>query len=297
MRVRVLKTFRLSDIVGHKTEIVMLDDKQIKFNLLNEVSIQDFTSQKGLRRLPKATQNAIIAGLKTTDILDSEEKENLGIFVGISLSYVEHALQFVSEAYESSPRLVSPLMFPNTVLNSISGWVSIVLGSRELNTTINLGNSSGINALKTAYEYVELGIVKYALVVVTEEITKSVVESDLTSSSEYTEETIGILIGNNEEGYEIESSYSRYTERRNFEDSFSKLVEENPTYQIYGFLENHESKNKCNVVMSKEANRLSCNSLNMLYDLLEQNIQKFIIVEESKSSIYSYLKLKRSGHE
>lgn len=57
MRVRVLKTFRLSDIVGHKTEIVMLDDKQIKFNLLNEVSIQDFTSQKGLRRLPKATQS------------------------------------------------------------------------------------------------------------------------------------------------------------------------------------------------------------------------------------------------
>lgn len=92
MRVKVLKTFRLSDIVGHKTETVILDDKQIKFNLLNEVSIQDFTSQKGLRRLPKATQNAIIAGLKTTDILDSEDKENLGIFVGTSLSYVEHAL-------------------------------------------------------------------------------------------------------------------------------------------------------------------------------------------------------------
>ena len=302
MGMKILNSYRLSDFYEHVDDTMDIYSKIIKVKMLKNTNISDYTSSKGLKKLPKATKNAIVSSIAcTNNILTEDEKKNLGIFVGTSLSYVEHGLQFMSPAYESSPRLVSPLMFPNTVLNSISGWISIVLGSRSINTTINTGQNSGIDALKVALEFLQSKAINKALVVVTEEITKSVVESDLFSSNYYVEDTFALLLtlDNDDEQnceYEIEEIYSKYVT----EDKFLKhirIIDEDFSDEeknaIYGFWKEDVVRN-ADYYFANGVNMLSCTSINQIFQCLHENkYYNIIISETNKSGMFSYLKARR----
>ena len=304
MGMKILNSYRLSDFYEHVDETLDIYSKIIKVKMLKSTNISDYTSSKGLKKLPKATKNAIISSIAcTNNVLTEEEKRNLGIFVGTSLSYVEHGLQFMSPAYESSPRLVSPLMFPNTVLNSISGWISIVLGSKSINTTINTGQTSGIDALKVALEFLHSKAINKALVVVTEEIAKSVVESDLFSSNYYVEDTFALLLtlDNDDEQkfeYEIEEIYSKYVNKNKFLKHISIVDEgfsDEEKNAIYGFWKEDVVRNADYYFMN-DMNMLSCTSINQFFQCLQDNkYDNIIISENNKSGVFSYLKVRRKN--
>ena len=298
MSIKISKIYRISDEYKTYSSNFQVGDSLIEAQLIEKVPISKYSSHKGLRRLPKATQNAIVSAISCIgDSLNSEEKEKLGVFVGTSLSYVEHGLQFMSEAYRTSPRLVSPLMFPNTVLNSISGWISIVLGSNSINTTINTGQNSGIDTIKVASEFLNFGIIDKALVVITEELSEAIIESDLCSSESYGEETIALLLTLNSEDeseYEITEIYSRYLT----EDSYrTKLEELNADSKKTDFL----FINDIDLESKKEKslrNLLSCTAINYMYEAIKnKKTSQLLISERSGSGVLSYLKLGRITDE
>ena len=303
MGMKILNSYRLSDFYEYVDETLDIYSKTIKVKMLKNINISDYTSSKGLKKLPKATKNAIVSSIAcTNNILTEEEKKDLGIFVGMSLSYIEHGLQFMSPAYESSPRLVSPLMFPNTVLNSISGWISIVLGSKSINTTINTGQNSGIDALKVALEFLHSKAINKALVVVTEEIAKSVVESDLLSSNYYMEDTFALLLtlDNDDEqnfNYEIEEIYSKYVTKDKFLQHIMVIDEDFPDEEknaIYGFWKEDIVRN-ADYYFVNDINMLSCTSINQFFHCIQDNkYDNIIISENNKSGMFSYLKVRKN---
>lgn len=284
MVVKIVNRFRLSDKFEHVSDIISVNDKEFDVNLLPALQINEFSSHKGLRRLPKATKNAIIASLECTKYLTTEEKRDLGIFAGTSLSYIEHTLRFMSDAYNATPRLVSPMMFPNTVLNSISGWVSIILKSHAINTTINTGNNSGVDAMENAIEYLESGILRYALVIVTEEISPAVIESDLSSSHKYTEDTIAFLLEYTEDlqdGILIEDIYSKYTSINNFQLYIKEKWLDVDEYTIHK-------------VDIDRNNMLSCNAINNLYEMIDNELNtKVILSFNNQNRMFSAIKIRR----
>ncbi|MGG4268304.1 beta-ketoacyl synthase N-terminal-like domain-containing protein [Peribacillus simplex] len=137
-----------------------------------DFDIKKYIKYKGLRSLTKAT-NLAIASVSEA-IKDAGEKyelhssERIGVFVGSTLNPTDAAFHFMSDVYEASADFVSPLKFSSSVLNSISGWTSIVFGITGLNSTVISGNLSGIDALKMATTYINNDVIDIAIVTAVE---------------------------------------------------------------------------------------------------------------------------------
>lgn len=90
MGMKILNSYRLSDFYEHVDDTMDIYSKIIKVKMLKNTNISDYTSSKGLKKLPKATKNAIVSSIAcTNNILTEDEKKNLGIFVGTSLDRVK----------------------------------------------------------------------------------------------------------------------------------------------------------------------------------------------------------------
>lgn len=151
-------------------------------NQVKEFNIKEYIVKKGLRTLQKSTQMAIASTqLAIEDAGYNQEdwnSERVGVFVGNSMSYLNNIMDFLDDAYVDGAGLVSPIKFPNTVLNNISGWVSIVFDAKGVNTTVNSGNTSGVDALLLAKNYIDNGIIDTAIVVGVEAIDVGILHNE-----------------------------------------------------------------------------------------------------------------------
>ena len=169
--------------------------------------INEYIKYKGLRSLTKATKLAIASISEA--INDAGEKynqhssERIGVFVGSTLNPTDAAFHFMSDVYEVSADFVSPLKFSSTVLNSISGWASIVFGITGLNSTVISGNVSGIDALKIAMEYINNNVIDIAIVTAVEGNEESSIYhlGNNTSNVKTVTGAITIIIEKNEDSY------------------------------------------------------------------------------------------------
>lgn len=82
----------------------------------------------------------------------------------------------MDEAYETSPKFISPIFFPNAALNSLSGWLSVAFNVTGPNSTIyslavaNPARELAINALRSK-------TIDYALVIKTTEYSQLILEN------------------------------------------------------------------------------------------------------------------------
>ena len=76
MGMKILNSYRLSDFYEYVDETLDIYSKTIKVKMLKNINISDYTSSKGLKKLPKATKNAIVSSIAcTNNILTEEEKK------------------------------------------------------------------------------------------------------------------------------------------------------------------------------------------------------------------------------
>ncbi|WP_054707140.1 beta-ketoacyl synthase N-terminal-like domain-containing protein [Bacillus sp. JCM 19041] len=199
---------------GDIVEDVIRNDKErsMDTNLVKDFDLQKYVKRKGLRTLPKSTKMAIAStelALKDLDVLGIKEvpKERIGVFVGTSLSYVNNIQEFLEPTYEKNANSVSPIKFPNTVLNNISGWVSIVFGIEGINSTVNNGTMSGVDALIQAQSYLESNVIDRAIVITVDDIDKAIVHNKNNRERQdrvITESSITFIL---EKSHTLEGSY------------------------------------------------------------------------------------------
>jgi len=171
-------------------------------NMVKDFNIKNYIKRKGLRTLPKSTKMAIAStelALKDLELTGCEKlpKERIGVFVGTSLSYVNNIQDFLEPTYEKNANSVSPIKFPNTVLNNVSGWVSIVFGIEGINSTVNNGNMSGIDAFIQAQSYLESNVIDRAIVITVDDIDKAIIHNKNNSknqSGKMTESSITFIL-------------------------------------------------------------------------------------------------------
>lgn len=303
MSIQVSKVYK---ILPSKEEVLCINEKNYIINVVENQNIATYTSRKGLKRLPCTTQNAIITALK---LIENEKVDNLdriGVFVGCSMDYIKNTMDFLNDAYESSARLVSPINFPNTVLNSISGWVSIVLGTTGINTTINTGYTSGLDAIKIAYDYLNYEIIDKAIVIGVEEISKEIIESDLCMSSVYSEGAIGILMekNSNKPVCNIDSIYSSSVLEEEFLEKIEGALDYDNEIAIYGSGDALDEKVKKVLQKSELGDVYSTYpqfgqgfSLNTFFKLLHflnaDNKEKALLIDTNENGNKSFIKLRR----
>jgi 3-oxoacyl-[acyl-carrier-protein] synthase II len=97
------------------------------------------------------------AGLETGDALSSEEAERIGVIVGSGIGGLPMIEATHQEYVERGPRRISPFFVPASIINMVSGHVSIHYGFKGPNLAIVTACTTGLHCIGEAGRIIEYG--------------------------------------------------------------------------------------------------------------------------------------------
>lgn len=115
------------------------------------------------RRWSRVSQLAVAAARLAMSEARLDREASLGLVVGTELGDLRSTMQFADGYLRRGPSGLSPLLFPNTVMNAMASAVSIALGVREASLTLNVPTVGGELALARAARAVASGRLACAL--------------------------------------------------------------------------------------------------------------------------------------
>jgi 3-oxoacyl-[acyl-carrier-protein] synthase II len=130
---------------------------------LGEFRPQQWLGNKGIRVLDRSARLLAVAAqmaLSDAGLLQAEERDGdpeLGLVCGTAFGVVHSIASFDWSGLADGPHLVSPMEFPNTVINSPAGQTAIKHKLRGVNSTICAGFASGLFAISYAAEFLRFG--------------------------------------------------------------------------------------------------------------------------------------------
>jgi 3-oxoacyl-[acyl-carrier-protein] synthase II len=136
---------------------------------IGEFDSKPWLGSKGVRVLDRGTRLLCIAAQMalTETGLSQESVEvgdaDLGMICGTMFGGIHSIASFDWIGITDGPSLVSPMDFPNTVINAPAGQAAIKHKLRGVNSTICSGLASGLYAIDYAAEFLRLGRAKYLL--------------------------------------------------------------------------------------------------------------------------------------
>ncbi len=97
------------------------------------------------------------AGLPTNDALNEEQAERIGCLVGSGIGGLPMIEQTDGDYRERGPRRISPFFVPASIINMISGHVSIHFGFQGPNLAIVTACTTGLHCIGEAGRMIEYG--------------------------------------------------------------------------------------------------------------------------------------------
>ena len=107
--------------------------------------------------LAAAVQAVKDAGLKTNGELNEEQAERIGVLIGSGIGGLPMIEDTHAELVNRGPRRVSPFFVPASIINMISGQVSIRYGFQGPNLAIVTACTTGLHAIGEAGRLIEYG--------------------------------------------------------------------------------------------------------------------------------------------
>ena len=128
-------------------------------------NVQDYIPGKEARHmdtfihygLAASIQAVQDAGLPTGDDLSEEQAERIGVLVGSGIGGLPMIEETHKELTERGPRRISPFFVPASIINMISGHVSIRFGFTGPNLAIVTACTTGLHAIGEAGRLIEYG--------------------------------------------------------------------------------------------------------------------------------------------
>lgn len=128
-------------------------------------NIEDYLSAKEARHmdafihygLAASVQAVRDAGLPTGDALSEEQAERIGCLVGSGIGGLPMIEETHAELTARGPRRVSPFFVPASIINMISGHVSIQFGFQGPNLAIVTACTTGLHCIGEAGRLIEYG--------------------------------------------------------------------------------------------------------------------------------------------
>ena len=143
---------------------------------LNEFNPQPWLGSKGIRVLDRSARLLAVAAqmaLADADLLQPADRDGdpeLGLVCGTAFGIVHSITSFDWSGLTEGPNYVSPMEFPNTVINSPAGQSAIKHKLRGVNSTVSAGLASGLFAIDYAAEFLRLRRAKALLAGAVEEL-------------------------------------------------------------------------------------------------------------------------------
>lgn len=143
---------------------------------LGEFHPQPWLGNRGIRVLDRSARLlAVAAGMALADagLLEpaaADGDPDVGLVCGTALGPLHSITAFDWSGIEEGPNFVSPMEFPNTVINSPAGQAAIKHKLRGVNSTVCAGFASGLFAIHYAAEFLRFGRARALLAGGVEEI-------------------------------------------------------------------------------------------------------------------------------
>ena len=127
--------------------------------------VQDFDplarlSNKESRKMDRFVQLGMVAGLEAYDDagLNGEfDKERFGVLVGAGIGGLETIERTTNTLSEKGPRRVSPFYIPSSIINMVSGNLSIMLDAQGPNLAIATACTTGTHSIGMAARLIQYG--------------------------------------------------------------------------------------------------------------------------------------------
>ncbi len=127
--------------------------------------IGDYISEKEARHMDRfihfglaaAMQAVADSGLPTGDALSPDEAVRIGCNIGAGIGGLPLIEDTHSELVNRGPRRVSPFFVPASIINMISGHVSIQYGFKGPNIAVVTACTTGLHAIGTSARMIEYG--------------------------------------------------------------------------------------------------------------------------------------------
>ena len=146
------------------TQITKFDPSAFSSTIAGEVkdfNVEDYLSAKDARRMDTFIQYGLVAAIEAVKdsgiVVTEENAERIGVSIGSGIG----GMQFIEDTdilYQASgPRKISPFFIPGTIINMISGNLSIMFGFKGPNVAIVTACTTGTHSIGDASRMIEYG--------------------------------------------------------------------------------------------------------------------------------------------
>lgn len=146
------------------TQITKFDASAFASTIAGEVknfNIEDYLSAKEARRMDTFIQYGLVAAIeavKDSGIEATEENaERIGVSIGSGIGGMQYIEDTDALYKEAGPRKISPFFIPGTIINMISGNLSIMFGFKGPNVAIVTACTTGTHSIGDAARMIEYG--------------------------------------------------------------------------------------------------------------------------------------------
>ena len=128
---------------------------------VKDFDVNAFINRKDARKMDTFIHYGVAAadmalkqsGLEITD----ENAQRVGVVIGSGIGGMP-AIEKTVRAYDKGgPRKISPFFIPMTIINMVSGWVSMITGAKGPNTATVTACATGTHAIGDAFEIIARG--------------------------------------------------------------------------------------------------------------------------------------------
>ena len=145
------------------TPISFFDATDYPSSIAGEV--QDFDplarlSNKESRKMDRFVQLGMVAGLEAYDdagLSGEFDKEYFGVLIGAGIGGLETIERTTNTLLEKGPRRVSPFYIPSSIINMVSGNLSIMLDAQGPNLAIATACTTGTHSIGMAARLIQYG--------------------------------------------------------------------------------------------------------------------------------------------
>lgn len=146
------------------TQITKFDASAFSSTIAGEVKdfkVEDFLTAKDARRMDTFIQYGLAAGIEAVRdsgiVVTEENAERIGVSIGSGIGGMQ-LIEDTDELYHASgPRKISPFFIPGTIINMISGNLSILFGFKGPNVAIVTACTTGTHSIGDASRMIEYG--------------------------------------------------------------------------------------------------------------------------------------------
>ncbi len=128
---------------------------------VNDFNVEDFFSAKEARRMDTFIQYGMAAGIEAFNdsgiVVTEENAERIGVEIGSGIGGLG-TIEATNDSFDAGgPRKISPFFIPGTIINMISGSLSIKLGLKGPNVAVVTACTTGTHCIGDAFRMIEYG--------------------------------------------------------------------------------------------------------------------------------------------